>query len=384
MRHLTPAPARASLVWLAPVLAFLSAGRADPPAAGPAIDYDAKLGRFEVTHLDAKALAAFAARKPSAADWHGLFAVSVAAAPEARVPMLGEYAVEGGRLLFTPRFPPRAGEFIAKLDPSRLPGAVRSAAVEKHFRFDAKPAGPPAAVARVYPTADTLPENLLKFYVHFTAPMRRGEAYQHVHLFDAAGKVMEHAFLELDEELWDASGKRLTVLIDPGRIKRGLKPREDLGPVLEAGKGYTLIIDGRWRDAEGRPLGRDFRKRFRATAAEEKPIDPADWTITPPPAGVRAPLTVSFPRPLDHALLQRVLTVRDLAGEPLDGEITMTDSEKRWQFTPRRPWAAGQYNLEIEPILEDLAGNSVGRAFEVDEERPAPRRPAARRPFAVK
>src|SRR5205823_5383949 len=119
-----------------------------------------------------------------------------------------------------------------------------AATIGKRFDFTVKPAGPPAAVAQVYPTADELPENLLKFYLHFTGPMRRGEAYDHLRLLDAQGKVVERSFLELGEELWDGSGRRFTLVIDPGRIKRGLKPREDLGPVLEAGKSYTLVIDG--------------------------------------------------------------------------------------------------------------------------------------------
>src|SRR4029077_16843257 len=93
-------------------------------------------------------------------------------------------------------------------------------------------AGKPTEVTHVYPTATALPENQLKFYIHFSAPMGRGEAYEHVHLLDAKGRRDDLPFLELAEELWDASGKRLTLLIDPGRIKRGLKPREDLGPVL--------------------------------------------------------------------------------------------------------------------------------------------------------
>jgi hypothetical protein len=383
MRVIGLMPARASLVWLAPVLIFAAAGRPMPPAADPTIENDSRLSCFAVTNLDPKALANFAAKRPSSTDWHGLFFVAVAGAPDALVPMLGEYTVANGLLLFTPRFPLRSGEFVAKLNPSRLTndGTI---AVEKRFSFSHKPDGPPATVRQVYPTADTLPENLLKFYIHFTGPMRRGEAYEHLRLLDAKGNVIERSFLELGEELWDRSGQRFTLLIDPGRIKQGLKPREDLGPVLEAGKGYTLVIDGRWKDAEGRPLGRDYKKNFRASAAIEQPIEPADWKLSPPPAGTRAPLTVTFPRPLDHALLLRVVYVMDAAGREVEGEIAVTEHEMRWQFIPRNAWTAGQYNLEVEQILEDLAGNSVGRTFEVDEERPAPvLQKRTRRPFAV-
>ena len=71
--------------------------------------------------------------------------------------------------------------------------------------------------------------------------MSRGEAYRHIRLLDATGKPVAAPFLELDEELWSDDGKRFTLLFDPGRIKRGLKPREELGPVLEAGKSYELV-----------------------------------------------------------------------------------------------------------------------------------------------
>ncbi|MEP6917985.1 MAG: hypothetical protein ABJC89_20225 [Acidobacteriota bacterium] len=34
-------------------------------------------------------------------------------------------------------------------------------------------------------------------------------------------------------------------------------------------------------------------------------------------------------------------------------------------FTPRDAWQSGGYTLIVLPILEDLAGNRIGRAFEV-------------------
>ena len=48
------------------------------------------------------------------------------------------------------------------------------------------------------------------------------------------------------------------------------------------------------------------------------------------------------------------------------GDVTVEDAETRWVFTPREPWRAGQYNLLALDILEDVAGNQIGKAFEVD------------------
>jgi hypothetical protein len=62
---------------------------------------------------------------------------------------------------------------------------------------------PTTVVSQVYPTAEVLPENLLKFYVHFSAPMSSGHIYDHIRLIgDSTGKEVELPFLEIDEELW--------------------------------------------------------------------------------------------------------------------------------------------------------------------------------------
>src|SRR5262245_1541446 len=169
--------------------------------------------------------------------------------------MLGSYAVEGEVLRFEPRFPLAPGvRYRAVFDPSKLPGRTGKAdLVAPEFTLP-KPKTIPAAVEQVYPTRSKLPENQLKFYIHFSAPMSQGEAYHHIRLLTASGKEVCSPWLELGEELWSPDGKRFTLFIDPGRIKHGLKPREDLGPVLEEGKTYTLVIDRAWTDANGNPL----------------------------------------------------------------------------------------------------------------------------------
>ena len=44
---------------------------------------------------------------------------------------------------------------------------------------------------------------------------------------------------------------RLTLLLDPGRIKRGVRPLEEIGGALQVGRTYTLVIDDAWPDAKG-------------------------------------------------------------------------------------------------------------------------------------
>jgi hypothetical protein len=309
---------------------------------------------------------AFAADR-SADDWAALFAVYVE--PRAgRPPLLGSYTVAGDALRFMPRFPLAPGvRYCAVFRPDRLTSLADSAGpVEQCILLETPSRAESAFVDRIYPTADLLPENQLKFYVHFSFPMSRGEAYEHIRLLDADGKPVERPFLELGEELWDAEGRRFTLFIDPGRIKRGLKPREDLGPALMQGKRYTLVIDRDWPDAEGAPLQAPHRKQFAVGPPLETTPDPKTWRIASPTAGGRTPLILTFPGPLDHALLHRLLWVEAADGRRAPGSIDVTEAERRWTFTPAEPWAAGDYHLVADTHLEDLAGNGIGRPFEVD------------------
>lgn len=314
--------------------------------------------------------------------WPGLFPVRFDGEARGRRDpsgMLGTYRVEGGVLRFTPRFPfDRGKRYRAAFRPSELPGGPGDAPETTSIHVEPRPDRPPTVVTRVDPSGDRLPENLLKFYIHFSAPMGRGEAYRRVRLVAEDGRAVDRPFLPLAEELWNPTGTRLTLLIDPGRIKRGLQPREELGPVLEAGRAYTLVVSPAWTDAEGDPLGAGFRKTFRAGTADEVQPDPKTWKIERPPASTREPLTLSSPEPLDAALLESALTLVDARGEVVAGRAEVIAGETCWRFTPEGPWAEGDYQLLVEDDLEDRAGNSIRRPFEVDVQRDTPARPESR------
>ncbi len=277
--------------------------------------------------------------------------------------MAGTWTVAEKKLRFEPRFPLTRGvRYRAEL---RLP---RAAAVIARFELPPDLTPSTTVVTQVYPSASVIPENQLKFYVHFSAPMTRGSVYQHVQIRDAAGGAVDMPFLELEEELWDASMTRLTLLIHPGRIKRGVKPLEDIGPVFEAGKTYSLSISAGWRDAAGRPLRNDAQTRYQVGPADRTPPDPARWTIRPPKPNTSGVLMVLFDEPMDHALAQRLITVRAGGGEGLvvEGEVDVSGNERTWKFAPVRPWVMGRYALTIATTIEDLAGNNIGKTFDVD------------------
>ncbi|HEV3024317.1 MAG TPA: hypothetical protein VGX76_17700 [Pirellulales bacterium] len=329
---------------------------------------------LQVAGLSRERLHALTAWSPDDARWPELLRVCVAGAGDGPA-VLGAYSLVADTLRFTPRFVWQAGlRYRAELRAERidLGGEFRVAPTEPLVaEFTIAPAAGTLAtqLTAVYPSAETLPENLLKFYLQFSAPMARGEAYERVHLLDADGKPIERAFLELGEELWDPAGRRFTLFFDPGRIKRGLKPREDLGAVLVAGRSYTLAVDAAWRDAAGQPLAHELRKSFDVGPSDDVSPDTATWSIDVPSGGTSEPLTVRFPEPLDQALLTRLLSVADARGEMLTGDALVDQEETRWQFRPSGPWQPGEYQLLVGTVIEDLAGNSPARPFEVDVQR---------------
>lgn len=275
--------------------------------------------------------------------------------------MLGNFRVQNTAIVFEPRFPLRPGVTY------RAVWRSGNTLVRKSFAIERSDNSPPRVV-QIYPTSSVLPENQLKFYIHFSKPMQQGNAYQHVQLIEKeTGKTVESPFLELGEELWDPAGQRFTLYFDPGRIKRGLEPRRVFGPTLEAGKDYVLIVSNKWKDvAANKPLVQTFRKTFTATKPDSSVPDHRKWNVTSPKAGSRQPLKIELDEPLDHAMLGRVLVPVSPTGEAVSGTPEVLAEETVWQFRPDEAWVAGIYTLKIDTALEDRAGNSIGRPFEVD------------------
>ncbi len=297
-------------------------------------------------------------------DFARAFTVHVADEDADLPPIAGTHSLAGDTLEFEPRFALSPGlRYRATYAPKTGPPVV------SEFALPPERSEPVARVDFVTPSAPRLPENLLKFYIHFSHPMTQGQAWDHLELLDPAGKPVELPFLEIDEELWDPYGKRLTVLIDPGRIKREVKPLEDLGPALVEGGTYTLRVSSAWEDARGAPLVSTFERRFEVTAVDRRSPVPAEWRIVSPRAGTLDALVVELGESLDHALLFSSIGVTRTDGSPVDGAIAVGDHETLWRFVPAGPWQEGTHELVVSTGLEDLAGNRVDRPFEVDAER---------------
>ncbi len=274
-------------------------------------------------------------------------------------PLAGATAVENGWLTFRPKFPiaPRVTYRVVYTPPGGAP-------IEKTFNTAANNATPTARVDRIYPTAHVLPSNQLRLYIYFISPMSRGDAAQHIHVLDAAGKPIRDVFLP-GQELWDPQNTRLTMTFDPGRIKRDLTSNRKMGPPIAEGKRYTILIDREWRDANDVPMAQPFKKVFRGGPPVRQAPSPKTWKLTTPRAGTRDPFVVDFGRPMNYTLLSRMLQVKDGRGR-LSGIMEIREHETLWRFIPAQPWAGGPHTLVVDNGLEDLAGNKIDQPFDID------------------
>jgi hypothetical protein len=285
----------------------------------------------------------------------------------------GTYEVHETAVSFTPRFPFVHGvSYIASFNLEELAKnfneiylpKTESGWLELQFTVPKKESVQPS-VAAVYPSSDTLPENLLKFHIAFNTPMTRAEVYQHVKLLDRRGNEIEKAFLVVDQELWDNEMKMVTLLLDPGRIKRGLKPNVEMGPALEAGNTYSLVVEPGWENAYGDKTGNIFIKEFQCFPADRVIPETQRWNVLAPslPAGV---LTFRLNESFDRVLLADAIRVFDNHDRPVNGKTIILEKESTIEFVPDIGWRNEVYTVRVNPLLEDLAGNNLTRLFDED------------------
>jgi hypothetical protein len=341
-------------------LTLTGACRQAPPAGPPAVALHN--GVIELRNLPPRAREAAGHLAPDA--WSGVFRVGVTAdAP----PMLGAYALDGDTVRFTPAFPLDPGrQYTAVFTPAALGEAGAGLAPLTFTVFEpVAAAAPTTTVTRIYPTAAEIPENVLRMYIEFSAPMGRKSGVEYLALLDHNGRDIPGAVLPLDYEFWSPDHRRFTVFFDPGRVKQGVLPNREMGRAFTPGQTVTLVVKPDWRDAQGQPLASGYRRTFTVTPATTRPLDPTRWRLQHPRAGTQEAVVVVFPTPLDHSLLQRALGIRR-QGRAVAGTIEIGPEERSWSFVPTAPWPSGTYEFVALDILEDVAGNQVGRAFEVD------------------
>jgi hypothetical protein len=234
----------------------------------------------------------------------------------------------------------------------------------QEFSFPKRAPGAEPEVSQAFPSGDQLPENLLRFHVRFSRPMQRGRAAANIAVFGPDGVLVSDVLYRAPIELWDTSMTCLTILLDPGRLKRGVGPNRMLGPPLRAGERCMLTVGQGMIDVDGRSLRQRFTKAFAVCDAVRAPLAIDDWRIAPPMAGSRDPLELAFPAPLDWLGLWRGIAVTSDDGEPISGRVDIDQDEMRWRFTPDAAWPTGSYRIRISPGLEDACGNTPYGAFD--------------------
>lgn len=276
--------------------------------------------------------------------------------------MFGKYERSGNELTFTPRFPLSPGATY------RATLKVTNTSLDHTLPMSAAKA--PPKVVKIYPTADVLPANHLRFYIYFDRPMRGGkELFQHLAILDEKGKEVDEPWLV--DEIWDEANNCLILFIHPGRIKWGVELRELMGPVLHEKRSYTLVVRGAWTDLDGNKIGTDTIKKFRTTPEDRVRIELSDWKLTPPKLGTREAVTLTLAKSVDYRSLHTGLTVANGRGQVIAGTIAVGPDEKSWSFTPTQPWQAGPHSVHVSPDLEDVAGNTPARPFDMDLSTPA-------------
>lgn len=271
---------------------------------------------------------------------------------EDRTPVAGRYTLENTLLSFTPAFGFNAGtSYIARVK------AAESAELTSFSIASDNPVAH-AAVTRIYPSSDVLPENTLRFYIHFSVPMTPGVAFDYIKLRDASGTSDEAAFMQFKQELWNDDRTRLTVLIDPGRIKRKVATNMELGPALIAGNRYSLSVDGGWPTVNGQSELAPFSKTFRVSAPLRKRPDVRLWQTTSPCIGTDEVLEIRFDRPFDRHRLEKDIRVFTRDGNVVSGNIEIGAGEQSWRFTPKEPWSIEEIQVTTNSELEDIAANN--------------------------
>ena len=353
------------------------AGAADHTTPRIKVDLDRQSAVVEVDGLAREALRRLARLAPNDSTWPRIVGVYVdgLADTSATPAVIGRYVVANDRVRFEPRFPFTAGVSyrvevdtvaLVRVVAPRNSDAAGRVLLRQRFTVPSVTRARTTRVTAVHPSVSRLPSNLLRWYIETSAPMEPGSALEHVHLVDESGREVGGAFLALDQELWDPEWRRLTLLFDPGRVKRGVRTNLESGAPLVAGRRYRLVIDDGWVDGSGAQLASGFEFPFEAVEADRQSPNPAWWRLTPPTAGTRAPLVIAFGEPLDHALASRLLTVLDAGDKPVAGSIALAEGDSVWVFTPEGPWRAGDYAVRVGGALEDLAGNNIVRVFDVD------------------
>jgi hypothetical protein len=97
-----------------------------------------------------------------------------------------------------------------------------------------------------------------------------------------------------------------------------------------------------------------------------------EWKMEFPKIGSLDPLIIRFGESLENAIAMRGMQLY-FQGAAMEGEFSLREQESECAFQPVNAWRIGVFELRVSSTMEDLAGNSLRKPFEIemtDGERP--------------
>jgi hypothetical protein len=229
-----------------------------------------------------------------------------------------------------------------------------------------------AAPVDIHPAGPSVPENLLRIELRFDRPQRLPFDIARVRLLDATGAPVRDAFLDLT--LPSADARRVTLLMNPGRVKTGVAPNLAWGRALQAGATVRLVVDDPFLGS------RSVMKDWEVTAVQSRGPQPEGWGVRVPRVHTRDALVVALRAPISSTA-DRLIAVSDSSGRRVAGRVTLSDGDTVWHFAPQESWQPGLHAIVTHPDLEDPAGNRACAAFEQVRASEAPCEAGSTLPF---
>jgi hypothetical protein len=192
--------------------------------------------------------------------------------------------------------------------------------------------------------------------------MKSGQVKEKVFLENSNGERDDYAFLPTPIELWDTSQTRLTLLFDPGRVKKQVGPNQALGAPLKANQRYRLVVAKGMMAATGIATNQDHILEVKVGPAERRRLVMNKWKIVTPLAGSQSPIKIHFDRVIDPSNTLRNLHIEFPDSTKITGFAKIVG--QTWEFTPDAFWHAGEYRIVAARSLEDIAGNRLNTAFD--------------------
>lgn len=215
-------------------------------------------------------------------------------------------------------------------------------------------AGAASSAPKILPSGESVPENLLRIELVLDRPLKAVLDISRVSLADDRGNPIAGAFY--DVPLVSPDGKRIAILMHPGRVKTGVGPNRQAGLALRDGQRVTMTI----ADPQ---LPHPIKKSWDVAPAIHARIDTQAWRLLLPKPGGREPLQIQFPAAL-NANAKDLIAVSTSDGRRVEGRAILSQGERHWKFRPKTAWTSGHFHIRVHASLEDPQGNRMCAAFE--------------------